>query len=288
MKVISLISTLAYSHPTLLVILSIISIQIGAAFSKSLFPEVGSAGMVFLRVGFGAISLLVLCRPKWTNEILQNAKILIGYGVVMALMNLSFYAAIERIPIGIAVTIEFIGPLGLAALRSQRWLDILWVVLAFLGLLLLTPIGGESLDSWGILFASIAAFFWAMHILLSAQIGKSLPGIEGLCWAMVVGAIVLTPVGIMSAGSTLLQPRLLAIGFAVAILSSVIPYSLEMLALRSLPINVFGILMSLEPMCAAIAGLLILGETLTLRSMVAIVLVSIAAAGTSKFRAVVS
>lgn len=286
MKIIKPISTFAASHPTLLVILSIISIQIGAAFSKSLFPEVGSAGMVFLRVGFGAISLLILCRPKWTDKIQQNTKILIGYGVVMALMNLSFYAAIERIPIGIAVTIEFIGPLGLATIKSKRLLDLLWVVLAFLGLLLLTPIGGENLDAWGILFALIAAFFWAMHIVLSAQIGKSIPGIDGLCWSMVVGAILLTPVGIASAGSALLQPRLLAIGFAVAILSSVIPYSLEMLALKSLPIHVFGILMSLEPMCAAIAGLLVLGETLTLRSMVAIVLVSIAAAGTSRFRAV--
>lgn len=288
MKIINPISTYASSHPTFLVILSIISIQIGAAFSKALFPEVGSAGMVFLRVGFGAISLFALCRPKWTEKIQQSIKILIGFGVVMALMNLSFYAAIERIPIGIAVTIEFIGPLGLAAMRSKRWLDILWVVLAFLGLLLLTPIGGENLDFWGVLFALIAACFWAMYILLSAQIGKSVPGIEGLCWAMVVGAIILAPVGIISAGGALLQPRLLAIGFAVAILSSIIPYSLEMVALRSLPINVFGILMSLEPMCAAIAGLVILGETLTLRSMVAIVLVSVAAAGTSKFRAVVN
>lgn len=288
MKITNPIFTYASSHPTLLVILSIISIQIGAAFSKSLFPEVGSAGMVFLRVGFGAISLFALCRPKWTDKIQQNIKILIGFGVVMALMNLSFYAAIERIPIGIAVTLEFIGPLGLATMKSKRWLDLLWVLLACLGLLLLTPIGGETLDSWGVLLALIAACFWAMYILLSAQVGKSVPGIEGLCWAMVVGAIILAPVGIMSAGSALWQPRLLAIGFAVAILSSIIPYSLEMVALRSLPINVFGILMSLEPMCAAIAGLVVLGETLTLRSMVAIVLVSVAAAGTSQFRAAVS
>jgi inner membrane transporter RhtA len=288
MKIINPISTYASSHPTLLVILSIASTQIGAAFSKSLFPEVGSAGMVFLRVGFSAISLLTLCRPKWAEQIQQNIKILISFGVVLALMNLSFYASIERIPIGIAVTIEFIGPLGLAAMRSKRWLDILWVVLAFLGLLLLTPVGGENLDSWGILFALIAACFWAMYILLSAQVGQAVPGIEGLCWAMMVGAIILAPVGIMSAGSALLQPRLLAIGFAVATLSSTIPYSLEMVALKSLPVNVFGILMSLEPMCAAIAGLVILGETLTLRSMVAIVLVSVAAAGTSKFRAAIS
>lgn len=288
MKIINPFITYASSHPTLLVMLAITSTPIGAAFSKFLFPEVGSGGMVFLRVGFAAISLIALCRPKWTEKIQQNTKILISFGVIMALMNLSFYAAIERIPLGIAVTIEFIGPLGLAALKSRRWLDILWAILAFLGLLLLMPTGGENLNPWGILLALIAAFFWAMYILLSAQVGQAVPGIEGLCWAMVIGAVILAPVGIISAGSALGQPKLLAIGFAVATLSSTIPYSLEMLALKSLPVNVFGILMSLEPMCAAIAGLVVLGETLTLRSVVAIVLVSIAAAGTSRFRAVVS
>jgi len=282
------ISAYASSHPTLLVLLAIASTPIGAAFSKSLFLEVGSGGMVFLRVGFAALSLFIICRPKWTDKIQQHTKILISFGAVLALMNFCFYAAIERIPLGIAVAIEFIGPLGLATLKSRRWLDILWVILAAGGLLLLAPIGGETLDPWGIFFALMAACFWAMYIMLSVQVGQSVSGIEGLCWAMAIGAVMLIPVGILSAGSALLQPRLLAIGFAVAILSSLIPYSLEMIALRSLPLNVFGILMSLEPMCAAIAGLVVLGEKLTLQSIIAIILVSIAAAGTSRFRAVVS
>ena len=181
---------------------------------------------------------------------------------------------------------ELAGPLGLAALKSRRRLDIVWVVLASVGVLLLAPMRGEALDGWGILFALMAAFFWAMYILLSAQVGKAVSGIEGLCWAMAVGTMLLAPVGIVSAGTALLQPRLLAIGFAVAILSSMIPYSLEMIALKSLPVNVFGVLKSLEPMSAAIAGLLVLGETLTAQSMLAIVLVSLAAAGTSRFRGV--
>lgn len=272
--------------PTGLVLVSIASMQIGAAFAKLLFPEVGPAGMVFMRVGFAAIILFALCRPSWNLQIQQHFKVLIGFGVVLSLMNLSFYASIERIPIGIAATLEFIGPLGLAALKSRRRLDLLWVLLAAIGVLLLAPVRGELLDGWGVLFALLAAFFWAMYIILSAQVGQAVSGIEGLCWAMAVGTVLLAPLGVISAGSALLQPKLLAIGFAVAILSSMVPYSLEMIALKSLPVNVFGILKSLEPMSAAIAGLLILRETLTAQSMLAIVLVSLAAAGTSRFRGV--
>jgi inner membrane transporter RhtA len=270
--------------PTSLVLLSIVSMQLGAAFAKSLFPQVGPAGMVFMRVGFAAISLFALCRPTWTPQIQQRFGLLVSFAVVLSLMNLSFYAAIDRIPIGVAATLEFVGPLGLAALKSQRWLDRLWVVLAAIGVLLLAPIHQAALDGWGVLFALTAALFWALYIVLSAQVGKVVSGVEGLCWAMVIGGTLLAPVGILSAGSALLQPKLLAIGFVVAMLSSMLPYSLEMIALKTLPVNVFGVLKSLEPMSAAVAGLLVLRETLTVQSMLAIVLVSLAAAGTSRFR----
>jgi len=269
--------------PTGLAILAIISMPCGAAFGKLLFPQVGAAGTVFLRVGFAALILLILRRPKWTPETQKHLKLLAVFGLVLALLNLTFYEAIARIPLGIAVTLEFTGPLGLAALKTKRWLDLLWVMLAALGVLFLAPLGGVTLDPWGIAFALIAAFFWACYIVLSAQIGQVIPGIDGLCWAMAIGGILLAPIGIATAGSALLAPRSLTLGLGVALLSSVLPYSLEMIALRSIPINVFGVLQSLEPIVAAIAGFVVLKETLTLRSLLAIILISSAAAGISRF-----
>lgn len=270
--------------PITLVILAIASTQIGSAFAKSLLPSIGPFGMVLMRVGFAAVILMAFCQPRWTPTIQQNFKLIIGFGLVLSLMNLSFYLAIERIPLGIAVALEFIGPLGLAALKSQRKLTLLWVILAAIGTILLTPMSGEALDILGVGFALTAAFFWAMYILFSARVGQVVAGIEGLCWAMLVGAIWLVPLGIFTAGNALLQPNLLASGLGVAILSSIVPYSLEMIVLKSLPIALFGILKSLDPMSAAVAGFLVLGERLTGQSMVAIVLISLAAAGASRFR----
>ncbi|PZO42572.1 MAG: EamA family transporter [Shackletoniella antarctica] len=270
--------------PTILVLFSIASMQVGAAFAKSLFPEVGPAGMVLMRVGFAAITLFFLCRPAWRFHTRHEIINLLSFGVVLSLMNLSFYAAIERIPVGIAATLEFIGPLGLATLKSRKKLDALWIVLAFAGILLLAPIRGDGLDIIGVFFALLAAIFWALYILLSAESGRAFPGVDGLCWAMIIAAFILSPIGIYSAGSTLLNPKVLMLGFAVAMLSSMIPYTLELIALKSLPVHVFGILKSLEPMAGAVAGLLILGETLTVQAVLAIILVSLAAAGASRFR----
>lgn len=270
--------------PIPLALLAIASMQGGAAFAKSLFPEVGAGGMLFMRVGFAAILLFILWRPQLTLQIRENFKLLCLFGIVMAVMSLSFYEALDRIPLGIASAVEFTGPLGLAALKSQRKLDLIWVILAAMGLLLLAPIGGFVLDIWGIILALIAAFCLATYIVLSARVGKVIPGVTGLAWAMAIGGLILMPIGIFSAGSSLLQPRILLLGLSVAILSSALPYSLEMVALRSLPLNVFGVLKSLEPVAAALAGLLILGERLTLRAILAIILISLAAAGVSRFR----
>ena len=269
--------------PTSLVLLSVGSTQLGSAFAKALFQQAGPAGVVFLRVGFAAAVLFLLWRPQWRSEVRTNLWLLMLFGLSLAFMNFSFYAAIERIPIGVAVALEFVGPLGVAVANSRRRLDLLWVLLAGVGIVLLTPFGGFILDGWGVVLALLAGGLWAAYILLSVRTGQALAGGEGLAWAMAIGAFVLLPIGIAAEGASLLQPSLLFAGFGVALLGSAIPYSLELEALRSLPVQVFGVLLSLEPVAAAIAGFIILGERLEFRAMVAILLVTIAAAGAARF-----
>ncbi len=237
--------------PTL-VILAAITVQIGSALAKSVFELAGPLGTVFLRVALSAVLLFVLWRPSWQGT-RRHWPLVMAYGAVLATMNTSFYLAIDRIPLGIAVAIEFTGPLGLAVIKSRRWLDVVWVTLAALGV-----------------------------ILLAAATGQVVPGIEGLAWAMVFGTCLLMPIGIGTAGSALLDGRLLVIAAAVAALSSA-TYALELVALRRLPVNVFGVVLSVEPMLAAASGVVVLGETLTARSLAAIILISIAAAGSSRY-----
>jgi inner membrane transporter RhtA len=270
--------------PTGLVILAVISTQIGSALAKSLFQEVGPVGIVFLRVSLAAGILFLAWRPRWQLSVWQHGKTLAAFGTSLALMNLIFYLAIARIPLGIAVALEFIGPLGLAAVKSHRWLDVVWVVLAGIGVLLLAPIGGFELDWLGVGLALLAGGCWASYILLSAATGRVLSGIDGLVWAMAFGACLLAPVGIGLTGMNLLNGQVLAIATGVALLSSAIPYGLELTALRRLPVTVFGVLLSVEPMAAAIAGFLILGETITPRAIAAILLISVAAAGAARCR----
>ena len=270
--------------PVGLVLLAIVSVQFGSALAKSLFGELGMWGVVSLRVSFSTVVLFALWRLKWHSQIRQNFGMIVVFGVVFAAMNSCFYAAIDRIPLGIAISLEFSGPLGLAILKSQRWLDGLWVLLAGAGILLLTPLSGSTVDGWGIILALAAGFFWALYILLSARVGQRLPGIEGLAWALAVSSVLLLPIGIATAGSALLDPKLLAMGAGVALLSTTVPYSFEMMALRSLPVKVFGVMLSLEPMAGVLAGFLVLGERLSVRSLSACLLVSIAAAGAAKFR----
>ena len=269
--------------PTSLVLLSVASTQIGSAFAKRLFDTLSPMGVVLLRVGFAAILLLVLWRPHLDGKIRSNYRSLILFGLSLALMNLSYYLAIERIPISIAVTLEFIGPLSLAVASFRQFFDLVWVLLAAIGIILLAPMGGSVLDPTGVILALLAGSFWAVYILLSAQVGQALPGGAGLALSMLIATVVLLPGGVLAGGAALLNPKLLLIGFGVAILSSVIPYSLELEALRFLPVQVFGVLLSLEPAAAALMGFIVLGETLEVRAIVAISLISIAAAGASKF-----
>lgn len=272
--------------PTALVLFPIVSVQLGAAVAKGLFDSLGPGGTVFLRIAFAALVLFLLVRPKLGGH--DRAGYLVAglFGLVLAGMNFSIYLAFDRIPLGVAVTLEFVGPLGVAVAGSRRVLDLLWVVLAAAGILLLAPLGvlgGMDLDPVGVAFALLAGCLWACYILLSASTGSAFPGGTGLVIALCVGTLVLFPFGIAGAGYALLDPKLLLAGFGVAMLSSAIPYSLELEALRKLPARVFGVLMSLDPAVAALAGLVVLGERLEMRAVAAILFVTIASAGASLF-----
>ena len=273
--------------PTGLVLLSIFSVQLGAAIAKGLFGSLGPTGTVFLRVGFAALVLLALWRPRLGGYGQREYLVAVLFGLALAGMNLSIYLSFDRIPLGIAVTLEFVGPLGVAVAGSRRLLDLLWVVLAATGILLLAPLGifETGLDPLGVAFAFLAGGFWAAYILLSVRTGSSFPGVTGLVIALCIGAVALAPVGIVGAGTALLDPGLLLAGFGVAMLSSLIPYSLELEALRKLPARVFGVLMSLEPAVAALVGFIVLGERLALQAVAAVLLVTVAAAGASRFGA---
>jgi inner membrane transporter RhtA len=268
--------------PTLLVLAAVASVQFGAALAKSLFDEIGAGGTVLLRVLFAAIVLSLLWRPRVAGRSRPDLRLAVLFGLSLAGMNLAFYASLDRIPLGIAVTFEFIGPLGVAVFGSRRPLDLVWVGLAAAGILLLSDFGGADLDRLGVALALLAGAFWAAYILLSARVGRAFPGGGGLALAMIVATIPLAPVGIADAGGGLLDPGILAAGCAVGILSSAIPYALELEALRRLPVGVFGVLMSLEPAVAALAGFVVLGETLATREVVAILLVVAASAGAAR------
>jgi inner membrane transporter RhtA len=265
--------------PTLLVLAAVASVQFGAALAKTLFDEIGPGGTVFLRVLFGAIVLAAVWRPRLAGHDRRDLGLAALFGLVLAAMNLCFYASLDRIPLGIAVTFEFVGPLGVAVFGSRRPLDLLWVGLAAAGILLLSDFGGTDLDPVGVGLALLAGAFWAAYILLSARVGRVFPGGAGLALAMVVATVPLAPVGIAAAGTDLVVPWVLAVAGAVGVLSSAIPYALELEALRRMPVGVFGVLMSLEPAAGALAGLVVLGEELAAREVVAVALVIVASAG---------
>lgn len=270
--------------PTGFLLIAILSIQFGSALAKSLFSELGPWGVVSLRVTFSTLILFTIWQPRLHAEARKHYKLILAFGIAMAMMNSAFYAAINRIPLGVAIAIEFTGPLGLSILKSQRWLDGLWAALAVIGILLLTPLSGATLDPTGMALALLAGACWAMYIILAAKLGPALPGVEGLTWGLAVSSLILLPIGIVHAGSALLNPKLLALGAGVALLSTALPYACEIIALRSIPIKVFGVMLSIEPMVGVLAGFLILGETLSARSLIACLLVSIAAAGAARYQ----
>lgn len=266
-----------------LVVAGVSSVQLGAAIAKSLFDQLTPTGLVMLRLVFGALILGLLFRPRVRDRSSRELQLALAFGLTLVTMNFCFYQAIDRIPLGIAVTLEFIGPLGIALVGSRRSSDFLWVAMAASGIALLAPgIGEEGLDPVGVAFAVGAGGLWAAYITLSIHVGRAYSGPTGLVLAMAVGAVVSLPFGIASAGSALLEPELLAAGLAVAVLSAALPWSLELEALRRLPAHVFGVLMSLEPAIGALVGFVVLGERIGTRAVVAIVLVVIASAGAAR------
>ncbi len=263
----------------LLVVVGLACQEVGASIAVLLFPEVGPLGMVMLRLVFSALLLLLIARPALRGHTRAGWRAVVGFGVVLATMNGLFYLALERLPLGVTVTIEVLGPLVLSIVASRRRSAWLWAGLALLGVIALGGGGWDRLDPLGVLFALGAAASWAFYILASARVGREFPKLDGLALAMTVGALIALPFGIMDAGTALLRLDLLALGAAVAILSSTIPYALELIALRRLPAAAFAILMSLAPATAAIAGYVILGQELSWLELLGIALVITASIG---------
>ena len=263
----------------LLVLAGIVSVQFGGALAATLVPLIGAGGSVVLRLLFASALLLVFVRPRWRGHSRRAWLTVIAFGVALGLMNFTFYSSLAHLPIGVAVTIEFIGPLSLAAALSRRWLDAVAVAAAAAGVVLIsealsTPFA--DLEKTGIALALLAGAFWAAYIVLAGRTGGEFPKLEGLALAMVVATVVTLPLGITSAPTW--SPDILLKAFGIAVLSSVLPYSLELLALRRLSAKVFGILLSLEPAFAALAGLLVLGKVLSPTQLVGMALVVAASA----------
>lgn len=275
---------LARAPSGLLVVGAITSAQFGSSLAATLLRQLAPGGTAFVRLASAAIVLLVLWRPRLRGRT-SGELLLVGvFGLVLAGLNLSFYEALERIPLGIAVAIEFVGPLAVAVAGSRRRVDVLWVSSAVVGILALT--GGEAhgVSALGVAFALAAGCLWGTYILLNARLGQAFEGSTGVALVLSVAAVVTLPVGIATGGRHLLEPESLALGAAVGMLSSAIPYSLEVEALRRIATSVFGVLMSLEPAVAALAGFLVLGQQLGARALVGIALVVIASVGASRRR----
>ncbi|MFI2362084.1 EamA family transporter [Promicromonospora sp. NPDC019610] len=266
--------------PTALVLLGIVSVQLGSALAKQLFGEVGSFGTVALRLFFAAAILLLLWRPS-LRLTRRTWTVVAAYGLTLGLMNLCFYLALDRLPLGIAVTVEFLGPLAVALIGSRRWLDALWAVLAAAGVVLLMG-GGGDVNLVGLLFALGAGVCWGLYIVVSAALGRHTTEGNGLALGMLVAAVVAVPAGVADSGAALVQPWVLVAGLGLALLSSVVPYSLDLEALRTMPPRVFGILMSLEPAMAALIGLVVLGELLHWSQWFAVLCVVIASVGATR------
>jgi inner membrane transporter RhtA len=255
------------------------SVQVGAAVAKSLFPQLGAPGVVFLWLVFGSAALWAIARPEIRGRARSDLRLVAALGVVLVSMNVTFYESLTRAPLGIAVTVEFLGPLALAVIGSRRALDVVWVVLAAAGVALLADTRGGNTQVSGIVLAATAGLFWALYILIGTRVGRRWAGPSGLAPAMLLGAVLIAPWGIYSAGDGLRDAQLVGAAVGVGLLSSALPWSLEIEAMRRLPTHVFGVLMSLEPAVAALAGLLFLHEHLRTRAWLAIGLVIAASAG---------
>ena len=256
-----------------------VSLQFGAALAVLLIERVGAIGATTLRTVLAAIIVVAIVRPKLKAQSRQDILVGLSFGIALGVMNICFYEAAARLPLGAAVTFEFIGPLGLAVVMSRKLRDVVWVLLAGVGVFLLSEGGLERLNVVGVLFALAAGACWAAYILLGSQASRRFPGAGAVAVALIVSTIFTLPIGIAARGTDLLQPTALALGLAVAIASSALPYTLEVMALRRIPPRTFGVLMSLEPGVAALAGYLVLHQRLAVPQLIAIGLVIAASAG---------
>ncbi|MGZ5278337.1 MAG: EamA family transporter [Pseudobdellovibrionaceae bacterium] len=261
-----------------------LSIQGGASLAKSLFPIIGASSTTTLRIGFAAILLCLIWKP-WRHPFSHaDRKIIFVYGIALGVMNLLFYMALEKIPLGVAVALEFTGPLSVAIWASRKKVDFLWALLAGAGIYFVLPMsstGDAPLDLWGVALALGAGVCWALYIIFGQRLSHSIPSGVAASTGMVVAALVVLPFGVISSGADLLQLHIMPVALAVAVLSSALPYSVEMIALKSIPAQTFGILMSLEPAIAALSGWLFLVEKLSLSQMGAIACIIIASLGST-------
>ncbi|MFX0538729.1 EamA family transporter [Ornithinimicrobium sp. Y1847] len=272
-------------HPVVLVLLAVVSVQFGGALAATLLPLVGVFGSVLLRLSLATLILWVFVRPRLRGRSRDDWLVVTLFALALTTMNLTFYASLTRLPIGVAVTIEFLGPLALAAAVSRRAQDLVSVAAALVGVILIaeaitTP--WAELDQFGIAMAATAGACWAAYIVLSRRTGARFAGLDGIAICMAIGTVMVLPFGLVAAGTSLFEPEVLVRGLGIALLSSAIPYSLELLALRHLTSGTFGVLLSLEPAAAALAGLLVLGQVLgaaQLAGMALVVLASIAVLG---------
>lgn len=264
-----------------LAVASMVTIQLGAALSEPLFDRVGPAGLVALRLTLAALLLWPVARPRLRGRTRADRYAAVALGGVSGLLTLAFFEAIARIPLGVAVTIEFLGPLGVALAGSHRARDVAWVALAGSGVALLT-LGhgaGEPLDALGVGFACVSGTCWAAYIVLTKRVGARWAGLEGLSISLIVAAVVTLPVGLASGGAELAEPEVLLAGVGLALLIPLLPYAFELIALRRLTTALFGVIMSLEPAIAAVLGFLILDQRLAASGVIAIALVSLASVG---------
>lgn len=267
-----------------LVVTSGLSVQFGAAVAVLLMPRAGALGVVTLRLVLAALVLLAVCRPRVRGYGRADWGTIVAFGTAMAGMNVLIYQSSSRIPLGAAVTLEVLGPLILSVVASRRWTNLLWAGLALAGVVLLGGGGFDRLDPLGAAFALGAGGMWAAYIVFGARTGRRFPQADGLALAMAFGAVLSLPLGIAEAGGRLLVPSTVALGLAVALMSSVLPYTLELLALRRMPAPTFAILMSLEPAVAALAGFLVLSQALSTADALAIALVIAASIGAVRTR----
>ena len=271
--------------PVAAALLAMVSVQSGASIAKTLFPVAGAVGTLALRIGFGTLILIIGLRPWRTRISRTNWQPLAVYGVSIGLMNLCFYLALSRIPLGIAVALEFTGPLAVAILASHRPMDFLWIGLAVTGLALILPIAytahaGPGVDPVGVLFALGAGACWALYIVFGRKTGAD-HGTQSVALGSLISAVIVVPAGVLTAPPALFSHSMLLSGLAVGFLSTALPYALDMIALTRLPPRTFGVLMSLDPAIGALCGWVLLGEHLTMLQWTAVVLIILASAGSA-------